>query len=76
MDIEVTDEEQELVADHLLEYYAWIIGHGGTHPDKLLSYPHTVEQRKLLLRRMDDLNVILGHLNSLRPVLAQASADE
>jgi hypothetical protein len=66
-----SEQEQELVGNQLIAYYDWLSGQGGTDPDVLLAYPHTIAQRKLLLARMDDLNVIMGHLSALRPAVAR-----
>ena len=63
---DLSDCERQLIADQLGEYYDWYLGNGGTDPEVLLSYPHTKAQRKLLLARMDDLNVVLGYLGARR----------
>ena len=60
------EADQILVAEHLGQYYNWHTGNGGKHPDEILKYPHTIEQRKALLECMDNINIILGYL---KPVI-------
>ena len=66
------DSDPTVVAPLVAEYYQWLSGHGGTDPEVLLSKSLTPSQRRLLLLRMDDINVCWGITAPLR-VAAEGS---
>lgn len=60
------DSDLNVVAPLLVQYYQWLSGNGGTDPAVLLSQRLTASQRRLLLDRMDDVNVVWGFTAPLR----------
>lgn len=56
-------EDEGRVAHLIIEYYKWLSDNGGTSSDDLLDpvkTPLTAEQKRSLLRNMDNVNVIFG----------------
>lgn len=62
------NHDLEVVAPLVVEYYEWMVGRGNVGPEELLSWPLTRPQRKMLLERMDDINVLWGLTAPLREV--------
>jgi hypothetical protein len=62
----MSDTDQALIADMVLEYYNWLIDNGGTSSDDLLSRPLSQPLRRELLERMEDVNVVFAATAPLR----------
>lgn len=62
----MSESDANIVAPLVVQYYEWLSGHSATEPDALLGRTLTPNQRKLLLARMDDVNVIWGITAPLR----------
>jgi hypothetical protein len=61
------EAERDLTAQLIGEYYDWTIGKGGTSSEVILSRTDLSQgQRKFILERMDDINVIGGIMNSIK----------
>ncbi|HEX3152568.1 MAG TPA: hypothetical protein VHR66_31135 [Gemmataceae bacterium] len=56
----MSDDDQALIAELVLEYYNWLTDNGGISSDDLLSRPLTNTQRRELLARMEDVNVVFA----------------
>ena len=54
----MSHDDESLVACLIVEYYNWLTGNGGISSDDLLSRPLTPAQRRLLLAKMDDVNLV------------------
>ena len=52
--------DETTIAEYVIEYYNWLTDNGGTSSDELLARPMSAEQRRLLLQRMDDVNVVFS----------------
>ena len=63
-----------VVAPLVVEYYKWLSDNGGTDPQTLLSHPLTATQRRLLLDRMDDVNVVWSITSPLRRAASAENA--
>jgi hypothetical protein len=53
-------QDEDVVTEFVIEYYRWLSGNGGLSSDDLLSLPLPAAQRRLLLERMDDVNVVFA----------------
>jgi hypothetical protein len=56
----MANQDEILVADLIVEYYNWLTDNGGTSSDELLSRTLTPPQRRMLLERMEDVNVVVS----------------
>jgi hypothetical protein len=56
----MSNVDEALVADLFVEYYNRRTNNNGISSDELLSRPLTAAQRRLLLDRMDDVNIVLS----------------
>ena len=52
--------DEKVVAPLVVDYYRWLSGNGGRSSDELLSFPLTLPQRRLLLKGMDDVNLLFA----------------
>jgi hypothetical protein len=52
--------DSQIVASLVVKYYDWLTDNGGVSPDELLALPLTQQQRKHLLKRIDDVLTIYG----------------
>ncbi len=59
-------DDLEVIAPLVVEYYNWLSNNGGRDPQIILEQPLTKVQRKLLLERMDDVNVVWSITSPLR----------
>ena len=56
----MSEHDEEIVAEFVVDYYRWLSGNGGRSSDELLALPLPAAQRRLLLERMDDVNVVFA----------------
>lgn len=59
----------DIVGPLIVEYYNWVSGNGGTHPESLLKRPLTESQAALLRQRMEDVDVVYLLTAPLRDAL-------
>ena len=60
------DSDLAVIAPLVVEHYKWISDNGGTDPETLLASPLSTSQRRLLLERMNDVNVLWSITSPLR----------
>lgn len=60
------DGDLNFVAPLVVEYYKWLTDTGGTDPETLLNQPLSPSQLRLLLEKMDDVNVCWAALAGLK----------
>ena len=66
-DKNMSDSDLDVVAPLIMKYLKWIKGEpDGVSSDELLKIPLTLTQRKILLARMDDINVLWGMTAPIR----------
>lgn len=62
----MSDEALEFIAPLLLDYYDFVSGNGGVHPDELLAQTRTASERALLAEKILAVNRLFAVTAPLR----------